>query len=183
MDNRSLEPLEVPDEMAAAVRFLEQRLQSMTASGLLSNDDQLPNNMRSFIAQIAHDQVTRRVPLTRQRRAAFLFALSSGLTVAAAAALAGVARRTLYDFRERDPEFGREWEDALEASLAPIEARLEEIALTGDKSCMATVRAAEALLRVRHPQQRNHIRTHTLPANESGVVHQLVWHNTLPTPD
>lgn len=62
-----------------------------------------------------HEQGHAHVPLTKQRREAFLVALASGLSVTSAAALAGVARRTVYRHRERDSDFAQAWEDAVEA--------------------------------------------------------------------
>jgi hypothetical protein len=62
--------------------------------------------------------------LTLRARQVFLDHLAAGWTVRHAAAAAGVARRqTLYEARERDPEFTRAWDEALEAG---VEALLDE---------------------------------------------------------
>ncbi len=52
----------------------------------------------------------------------FLDALRETRSVSKAATLAGVARRTVYDLRDRDGEFLVAWEDALEASIEDLEA-------------------------------------------------------------
>lgn len=56
----------------------------------------------------------------------------------------------LYRARHADPEFDKAWTEALEAGCSPVERRLQAIALDGDPGSMATVRAAEVLLKTRH---------------------------------
>jgi len=99
--------------------------------------------------------VRRNVPLSNERKAVFIAALQSGLLILDAAEVAGVAVSTLYRTRNIEPEFARMWDDANEASLQPIEQRLESIALTGDPSSMATVRAAEVTLKHRAARRYN----------------------------
>jgi hypothetical protein len=54
----------------------------------------------------------------------FLAALREGSSIAMAARLAGVGRRTAYDRRERDERFAAAWDTALEAgSIARIAER------------------------------------------------------------
>ncbi len=131
---------------------------------------------------IAHDQATRSVPLTEESQDAFLLALASGLSVSAAAALAGVARRTHYNHRESDGDFALHWDNALEASIDCIEARLETIVLQGDMSSMATVRAAEALLRARMREPRPRRDTARNTNNGEGVRRIIIVNDGL-TPD
>lgn len=109
----------------------------------------MAERLRVTAARIERERALRRVPLTRESKHRFLEALSAGLAIDMAADVAGVASRTLYRERERDPAFAQEWQDALESSVSPIERRLESIALDGDPGSMATVRAAETLLRGR----------------------------------
>jgi hypothetical protein len=144
---------EVGEAIPEAVKLLERRIKQLADSGFLTGHQALGPSIQRAAAEIAHDQTTRSVPLTEERQNAFLLALAAGLSVSAAAALAGVARRTLYDHRENDSEFALQWENALEASIGNIEARLETIALQGDMNSMATVRAAEALLRARQRER------------------------------
>ena len=58
---------------------------------------------------------------TPVKRAAFLYALSETGTIAAAAHEAGLSRRALYDWRNEDPIFAADWEDALEIGLDSLE--------------------------------------------------------------
>ena len=57
-----------------------------------------------------------RTSRTPEKEAAFLTALAEGRSIGAAAELAGVGRRTVYDWREADPEFASAWTDAETAS-------------------------------------------------------------------
>ncbi len=52
----------------------------------------------------------------------FLDALRETRSVSKSATIAGVARRTVYDLRDREPSFLDAWEDALEASIEDLEA-------------------------------------------------------------
>jgi hypothetical protein len=52
---------------------------------------------------------------TPKNRAKFLDALREGSTVTIAAKAAGFTRNAAYDWRKDDPEFLRDWEDAIEA--------------------------------------------------------------------
>lgn len=65
----------------------------------------------------------KRVPrFTRARRDAFLHALSLRGCVRDACEAVGVGRRTVYEHRERDPEFAAAWEQALEDAADRLEA-------------------------------------------------------------
>jgi hypothetical protein len=143
--------LQVTENVENSAAFLESRLQQMAESGLIARGDRehLGAVIQRAAAMIVSDNQVRGRRLTAQRADAFLLALGSGLSVSASAALAGVARRTLYDMRARDEEFARRWDDALDMSVNVIEERFSEIAMTGDPGSMATVRAGEALLRGR----------------------------------
>ncbi len=80
----------------------------------------------------------------------FLEALSTGLCVDDAAAIAGVSPYAVYRRRKRDPEFAAVWEAMYALGSAPLERRVQQIGLTGDAGSMATVRALEIGLRARH---------------------------------
>jgi len=51
----------------------------------------------------------------------FLAELSSDANVSAAANAIGVSRRTVYDWREADPEFAKRWDAAVEIGLDALE--------------------------------------------------------------
>lgn len=102
---------------------------------------------------MAADGARRLVPFSKDRKAAFVAAVAAGLNVHAACDVVGIATSTLYAQRNSDSEFARAWADALEASTAPIEERLANIAAIGAADSMATVRAAEVLLKHRDPRR------------------------------
>lgn len=114
------------------------------------------------------------MPLTEERQEGFLLALAAGLSVSTAVALAGVSRRTLYEHRRRDEEFAEQWDDALELSLGQIEGRLETIAIQGEMGSIATVRAAEALLRARQRPLRTG-RDSFRVKNAEGQTRIIIW--------
>lgn len=66
----------------------------------------------------------RRVKLTGSRRKLFLDHLAATCNVTAAAAAAGVSFSAVYRCRARDPEFRRQWADALDQGYAVLEAAL-----------------------------------------------------------
>lgn len=107
--------------------------------------------LRAAAVQIASLGRRGRRPLTKEARQAFLVGIAAGLDVDDAAEFCGRALSTLYQARNRDPEFARQWAEALEAGCAPVERRMRAIALTGNPESMATIRAAEVFLRTRHP--------------------------------
>lgn len=116
--------------------------------------------VRVAIERAAHNERTRLVPLTKERRERFLSILACGWTVSKSAQMAGVAERTLYDARARDEDFRERWQLALEASVEPLEERLGQIAYEGDLNSMAAVKAAELLLGKR---DRAYRRDRTMP--------------------
>ena len=65
------------------------------------------------------------------KRARFLKGLRSGLSIAAAADLAGVARRTVYYRRERDDGFATDWDAAIEDGTDRLEDEAYRRALEG----------------------------------------------------
>lgn len=95
-----------------------------------------------------------RIPFTRRRQEEFLVALATGLSIADAAAAAGVGRRTVYRHRLTDRTFAESWTVALDCSVDAIEERLRRIVMGGRPDSMATVRAAEVLLRGRSSRHR-----------------------------
>jgi hypothetical protein len=67
----------------------------------------------------------------RQRHTKFLELLALTGNVSHAVKLAGLGRRSVYDRRERDPEFARDWDDALQVSYDAIEHAVRNRAVEG----------------------------------------------------
>ncbi len=65
------------------------------------------------------------------RKTAFLHALADTVNVARACRDAGIPRRTAYDWRDADPDFAREWDDALDDGIDLLEAELHRRAFEG----------------------------------------------------
>ena len=110
--------------------------------------------------RVAHERMLaeaqrRTRAISNAQKAVFIAALASGLTILDAADVADCAVSTLYRTRHADSGFALAWDDAIEASCAPIEKRLEAIALTGAPDSMATVRAAEVTLKHRAGRRYN----------------------------
>lgn len=63
-------------------------------------------------------------PRTEEKRAAFLAVLAKGYSVTAAVETAGLARSTVYAWRESDPDFAKAWAEAEESGTD----RLEDVA-------------------------------------------------------
>ncbi len=150
--------------------MLEQRLNELAATGLLMGSAALGPAIRKAALEMAHDQATANVALCPERAEGFLLAVAAGLPVSAAAVLAGVSRRTLYYQRAHDPEFAEQWEDAREASLGQVESRMESIALQGEPGSMATVRAAEALVRIRQREPKARERATNAEPNRPLII-------------
>lgn len=110
--------------------------------------------LRAAGSALALAQSHKGYQVTREQRAAFLVCLAAGLGVGQAADVVGCSASTLHRMRRRDKAFAEEWNDALEVSLDPIDARLTSIALYGKAESMATVRAAELLRRGRSRSER-----------------------------
>jgi hypothetical protein len=67
---------------------------------------------------------------TPQRDANFLKALAQGKTVNDALP-SGYARRTVYDWRESDPEFRQAWDDAIQTAIERLETEADRRAVDG----------------------------------------------------
>jgi hypothetical protein len=104
-------------------------------------------------------------------RATFLRALAKTPSVTVACRSAGVSRRTAYDHRERDPEFSKKWDDALNQSLDILEHEIYQRALKED------AQQAMFLLKAHRPSTYRDTQRHEvglvggivlLPAKENG---------------
>lgn len=85
----------------------------------------------------------REVGFTPERQERFLDALRDGYSVTASAKRAGVGVRTCYNHKEIDPDFAREWDDALDEGTDLYEDRMRELAFdkNGFLPTMATLKA------------------------------------------
>lgn len=68
---------------------------------------------------------------TPKKREAFLKCLAEGYSVSKAAAAAGVTRRTVYNWREADEDFARDWDAAIEAGTDLLEDEAKRRAYEG----------------------------------------------------
>ena len=66
-----------------------------------------------------------------RRQRAFLKSLAHSVNVARACRTAGIPRRTAYHWRDADPRFAREWDDALDDGIDLLEAELHRRAFEG----------------------------------------------------
>ena len=69
--------------------------------------------------------------LTEKRKALFLDALEKGWTVTKACRVSSLSPHVVYQWRLNDPEFAKQWDDALEAGTDVLEDALMERAAKG----------------------------------------------------
>jgi hypothetical protein len=74
---------------------------------------------------------------TPERDEKFLKTIAAGRSVTAACDAAGYGRRTIYEHREKDPEFRAAWDDALEAGTDRLEDKVYEKAEAGLSDTLA----------------------------------------------
>ena len=84
---------------------------------------------------------------TPEAETKFLAALKLGRSIAAAARAAGVGRRTVYDWRDRDPAFAAGWDEAWDIGTD----HLEDLALKAAEA--GSERLLLALLKARRPER------------------------------
>lgn len=90
----------------------------------------------------------RRTTGTDRARATFLEQMRETCNVSHSARAAGVPRRTVYNWREADPEFAAAWDDAEEEAADALELEARKRA-TVDKSD----RMLEILLKAHRPEK------------------------------
>lgn len=66
---------------------------------------------------------------TRTRKTLFIDALRNSGVVAAALQASGLKRRTAYHWRQHDPAFAAEWDEALDHALDTVEAAVMRLAI------------------------------------------------------
>ncbi len=69
---------------------------------------------------------------TRRAKERFLEAHRMGVSVVDAARLAGVERRTVYRWRDKDPEFAKAWREAREGMVEDLEMEAYKRAFKGN---------------------------------------------------
>lgn len=108
------------------------------------------NNARQELAALANrDGITaRRVARWMDR---FIDALRDMPSVKHACIKAGIDRRAVYRHREKNPEFARRWEEAIERSIDDVEAKVFKMALNGDDQVAASL--CTWLLRCHKPER------------------------------
>ena len=84
---------------------------------------------------------------TPEAEAKFIAALKLGKSIAAAARAAGVGRRTVYDWRDRDPTFAEAWDEGWDVGTD----YLEDLALKAAEQ--GSERLLLALLKARRPER------------------------------
>jgi len=136
-----------PDEIIALAKAEAAAADLLAEATRKRREAEVAAEMHVALAIAANDRAHAKMPLTKRARADFITLLSAGVPVQEICSRLQLASRTLYDARHADPEFNRLWEDAIERRYLPIEDRLASIARSGDPSSMATVRAAEVLLK------------------------------------
>jgi hypothetical protein len=75
------------------------------------------------------DQLTH---LSNRKRAIFIEALSSGMSVTASARAAGISRRYAYQIADGDPEFKAAWDSAIEEATDLLEDAIRRRAIEGE---------------------------------------------------
>lgn len=91
---------------------------------------------------------------TDRARATFLEELRKTCNVSHSARLAGVGRRTVYNWREADAQFAAAWDDAEEEAVDALELAARERAIDGSDRMM------EILLKAHRPEKYVERREH-----------------------
>ena len=106
---------------------------------------------------------------TDKRKRLFLDALRKGCTCAGAAALAGVARTTPYEWRRNDPAFAKEWARVEDLAVAELERRAWERAQSGESDTLTIF-----LLKTRGPDcYKQRTRVELSGSSSVSVSHSL----------
>jgi hypothetical protein len=72
-----------------------------------------------------------RTKVTSKKKALFLTVLAQGGNVSKACEAADIARRTVYEYRDRDPDFAAEWDEAQEQYVNKLEEEADRRAHDG----------------------------------------------------
>jgi hypothetical protein len=113
-----------PQQFHAPRQFVLVRLRSICSlSDTLTMGDRRASTYTGGMAA--------RTTRTPEKEATFLAELAKGRPVEIAARLAGMGRRTVYDWREADPEFAALWDEAYETGTALAEDELRRRGVEG----------------------------------------------------
>lgn len=96
---------------------------------------------------------------TDRARATFLATLEETCNVSASARAAGLGRRTVYEWREDDPTFAADWDEAEEIAADKLEQVARERAIDGSD------RMLEILLKAHRPEkfvERQHLKVEAI---------------------
>ena len=109
----------------------------------------------SVALELAENSVSNRVSLDKRRRKRLIEHLAAGLTVSQACRRIGMAPTTVYAARRASPEFDDACQAAIEIGTDPIVERFQAIAMHGEPTSMATIRAGEVILKGRNAAYRD----------------------------
>lgn len=136
------------DFLAALRELADERAAARQAGVTLKTARNWRTRDAAFRAEWDTARAEAQMPERIQRRdamewrAAFIARLRGTGTVRYAATAAGVSRQTVYEWRDRDPDFAREWDDAIADATEALEAAARARALSGsDKLLMFLLKA------------------------------------------
>ena len=93
---------------------------------------------------------------TPENEEVFLEALAEGYSVRHAAKAIGAGRRTVYDWREEDPDFKRRWDEAIEDGTDVLEDEARRRAITDSDTLLIFTLKARRPEKYRENVQHNH---------------------------
>lgn len=105
------------------------------------------DRIRVALEQATQERAWATKPISKASKALFIQGLAAGVPITVISEKLEIGRIAFYRLRRADSEFAQAWDDALEIRAEPIIDRLADIAESGAADAMATVRAAEVLLR------------------------------------
>lgn len=107
---------------------------------------------------------TRKPSRSKDPKKRFLAAIEDGLSISSAAKRAGMSRQYAYELKDKDQEFSRLWEEAVEAATDKLEEAAFERAHDSSDQMMSF------LLRARRPKKYGDKRTIDLNASVTGSL-------------
>lgn len=117
-------------------------------------DEERRLSLRDAVVQAQNGLLTRPA-FDKRRRKAFIELLAAGLTASQACRQVGISAVYVAKLRRDDPTFDDAVMTAIEIGTDPIVERFTAIALHGEPTSMATVRAGEVVLKGRNAAYRD----------------------------
>ena len=111
---------------------------------------------------------------TRVKKRRFLAALAKVPSVSKAAEAVGAHRSTVYEWRDRDPQFAKAWDEAIEASVDNLVVAAFKRALKSSDSLL------QWLLKCHRPQVYNMSSGENVAADDKGPTLQIYYNNDQP---